>query len=215
MSTKGVCPQCKGTLVVRTKQHGTFPRCEACLAKNKQARYDRANRKRRENRCANAARGRYPDQACLVDVACVFCGSPFQQSSRHPGRPVCPGCRPKAAEERREKNLKRTAERYWADPEAARRRNLDRRLRAIGLSLEWYDAQPKVCGICGTIDPQGKGSWCVDHDHQCCPYGPRQGCPKCVRGLLCNPCNTGLGHFKDDPVRLQAAIAWVQKHRSI
>ncbi|MET9625629.1 endonuclease domain-containing protein [Streptomyces sp. NPDC006464] len=28
----------------------------------------------------------------------------------------------------------------------------------------------------------------MDHDHNCCT-----GCPHCVRGLLCRPCNTDLG----------------------
>lgn len=31
-----------------------------------------------------------------------------------------------------------------------------------------------------------------------------------VRGALCNNCNTGLGHFKSDPVRLAAAIAYLE-----
>jgi hypothetical protein len=44
----------------------------------------------------------------------------------------------------------------------------------------------------------------VDHDHACCP-GPKS-CGKCVRFLLCDKCNVGLGSFSDDPLRMAKAI---------
>jgi hypothetical protein len=31
-----------------------------------------------------------------------------------------------------------------------------------------------------------------------------------VRGLVCRPCNTGMGHFKHDPVRLRAAADHIE-----
>jgi len=43
----------------------------------------------------------------------------------------------------------------------------------------------------------------IDHDHQCCEGS--WSCGKCVRCLLCVNCNRGLGHFRDDPWRLQRA----------
>lgn len=54
--------------------------------------------------------------------------------------------------------------------------------------------QGGVCAICKGVDPFGK--LVVDHDHACCP-GQRS-CGKCTRGLLCNACNKGLGHFRDN-----------------
>ena len=48
--------------------------------------------------------------------------------------------------------------------------------------------------ICGD-----EGPLVVDHDHQ---TGK-------VRGMLCNHCNRGLGHFKDSPMLLEFAAQYL------
>lgn len=58
------------------------------------------------------------------------------------------------------------------------------------------------CAICGSGDTKTNGHMSVDHDHL---TGK-------VRGLLCGSCNVGLGQFKDDPIRLAAAIKYLQYH---
>ena len=50
------------------------------------------------------------------------------------------------------------------------------------------------CVICGV-----KEKLVVDHDHA---TGQ-------IRGMLCNHCNRGLGHFKDDPMLLEFAAQYL------
>lgn len=51
----------------------------------------------------------------------------------------------------------------------------------------------------------------IDHDHACCPT--RISCGECVRGVLCGPCNQGMGNFKDDAERLLKAVEYLE-HRN-
>ena len=72
------------------------------------------------------------------------------------------------------------------------------RRRKYGLSEPEFQALVSRsggrCGICGA-----EAALCVDHCHE----------TSRVRGLLCLHCNLGLGHFRDDPERMQAAIAYL------
>ena len=52
----------------------------------------------------------------------------------------------------------------------------------------------KECVICGVQE-----SLVVDHDHK---TGK-------IRGMLCNHCNRGLGHFRDDPTLLEFAAQYL------
>lgn len=72
---------------------------------------------------------------------------------------------------------------------------------------ELLEAQDGTCAICKSGDPQGNGKWSIDHDHSCCS-GARS-CGKCVRGLLCNGCNHGLGNFLDSVDSLHNAIEYL------
>ena len=60
------------------------------------------------------------------------------------------------------------------------------------------DEQGGVCAICRTRSPDH-----VDHNHA----------TGAVRGMLCLPCNTGLGHFNDDVAVMQQAIDYLNRHR--
>lgn len=62
--------------------------------------------------------------------------------------------------------------------------------------LDMFDEQGNKCAICSTSFDEVRA--CVDHSHE---TGK-------VRGLLCDKCNKGLGHFNDDPELLSKAIKY-------
>lgn len=67
-----------------------------------------------------------------------------------------------------------------------------------------------ICGIEFTFEGRTGSSPAVDHDHKCCPNSKT--CGQCVRGILCNCCNHGLGHFKDNIASLQNAVSFLESH---
>ena len=118
--------------------------------------------------------------------------------------------------------------RKYCSPEC-KKREMDARWRAksaagylrkyhYNLSEEHYAAllaaQGAVCAICGTSEWAGNtGKPNVDHDHGCNHPGKGvQSCAACVRGLLCDFCNRGLGMFRDDPARLRAAVDYLERY---
>lgn len=60
-----------------------------------------------------------------------------------------------------------------------------------------YEEQSHRCAICR--DPPGPRGFHLDHCHA----------TGVVRGLLCPPCNVGLGQFRDSPGRLWGAIDYL------
>lgn len=75
-----------------------------------------------------------------------------------------------------------------------------------GITPERYDEllaeQCAVCAICGGGEADARlYKLHVDHDHA---TGQ-------VRGLLCGSCNTGIGLLKDDPIRLELALAYLRR----
>lgn len=82
------------------------------------------------------------------------------------------------------------------NPKANRLMHIKRR---YGLSESAWDemvlAQSGRCAICSAATPD----LVIDHCHT----------SGAVRGLLCSPCNRGLGHFADDVDRMMSAVAYL------
>jgi hypothetical protein len=82
---------------------------------------------------------------------------------------------------------------YMARPEVHARQRLFARTRRYGLTPEGFRAlvelQAGLCAMC--TEPMNPRKTQIDHDHACCPG--KRSCGRCVRGLLCVPCNLALG----------------------
>ena len=91
-------------------------------------------------------------------------------------------------------------------------------LKKYNLTQDQYqeilESQGGVCGNpgCGTNQSGGQGRWHIDHDHACC--SGTWSCGRCVRGLLCNSCNVGLGMFGDNTTRLEGAVQYLRDWES-
>ena len=75
--------------------------------------------------------------------------------------------------------------------------------RTYGMTVHEFEtlleAQGGGCAICGTREPGGRGTFCVDHEHE---TGE-------IRGLLCHECNTRL----DEGAVSGEIAAYLNEHR--
>lgn len=122
---------------------------------------------------------------------------------------------------RRTERNKRASESINSDPlRRDRRREYQKsyqkeyRWKSVEAEIGARDSLLEKCGYrCEICDIEvDLDSMRIDHDHACCPSGSY--CKNCVRGVLCNGCNSGLGMFLDSPRSLMAAVGYV-KARSI
>jgi hypothetical protein len=82
-------------------------------------------------------------------------------------------------------------------------------------------AQADRCGACKEPLRFGEPrAVTVDHDPRCCQYeglgtkrtkGQPISCGKCVRALLCGPCNRAVGFLERYPQRLHMWIEYVRR----
>ena len=93
---------------------------------------------------------------------------------------------------------------------SSRKKKDDGLRRKYGITIEQWEEmfkeQGMCCAICKAEEPRhGSGSFVVDHCHS----------ELYVRGILCGPCNAMIGLAKDSTETLKAAIAYLEKKRSV
>ena len=113
-----------------------------------------------------------------------------------------------------EKRKKISREQYdkHETPERTRKRMLWFHYR---ITLEEYDAllkkQDGKCALC--LRPRRKRPLAVDHDHSCCK-GNRI-CGRCVRGLICTPCNRAVGSIEFWPGWLERYLEYRKTYNPV
>lgn len=84
-----------------------------------------------------------------------------------------------------------------------------------GIDKEFFDKmledQNYRCAICE--EQFEDGSQNVDHDHTHCSGS--YGCIKCVRAILCNSCNWGIGQFRDNIANIRKAADYLESHKRL
>ena len=121
-------------------------------------------------------------------------------------RPICIECHAKDG-------AKRWEEVYKGSERVRTRMRREGIKRTYNITLEDYDRmleeQNFACAICSIHISELDKSLCIDYDHKCCPG--KDSCGNCIRGLLCNLCNTGLGMFRDSPELMEIATEYIEK----
>lgn len=152
------------------------------------------------------------------ELGLAWC-SKCKQDKPHHEFMKCPGRRPFGLSSHclicdSQRKAKQKRNQYWSLDENARK-NINRKKHLEKFNLletdynDMIETQKGKCAICGNAEfsvhhHSGKiRRLSVDHCHQ---TGK-------VRGLLCNLCNKGLGHFKDNVDYLIAAIKYLEKYK--
>ena len=166
-----------------------------------------------------------------VAESCKGCGSAFERAKGAPQKFCTPECRrlsrfkasanckacgsdfTRSLKEAQSNNRGRWhsggRSKYCSDGCADDGRVLNRYGITVAVRNRLLVEQNGGCAICGTSEPGGMGGWHTDHDHSCC--GGDKSCGKCVRGLLCQRCNVGLGLFRDDRTLLRTAAVYLDR----
>lgn len=107
------------------------------------------------------------------------------------------------------KRKNRQADKIKRESEDFKRKKKNKDLiRNFGINIEQYelmlDQQDGKCAICNSHSCKSGRKFAVDHNHE---TGQ-------VRALLCQNCNTALGHFQDSQELLLTAISYLQTHNN-
>lgn len=114
----------------------------------------------------------------------------------------------------RDKNKEKEATRRYrqAHPERVKQQSVEQKLKQnYGITLAEYNTlfekQGGLCAICKLPERSTlKGNLLklsVDHDHVTLK----------IRQLLCRKCNSAIGLFDDDVLKMQSAVDYINRHR--
>jgi hypothetical protein len=100
----------------------------------------------------------------------------------------------------------------------AEREKLTKRMYKFNLNKEAWDELKlrfnNRCAICHQSETAKINGvvkeLSIDHDHSCCPG--KTSCGRCIRGLLCQKCNSAIGYLNDDIELLNNAIEYLLSH---
>ena len=98
----------------------------------------------------------------------------------------------------------------YSEPDERRRRHASKLRYWYALPPGAYDMllhiQQYRCALCGDAFGVGpKLSPAVDHDHS----------TGVIRGIIHQECNRGIGHFEDNPVKLERAATYLRTARTV
>lgn len=183
-------------------RHGRHAHCRDCF--NAGVR-ERTSARKAGNQLPRRLHG--PIEPLPEAKVCSKCGveKPIdaygkQKGGRFGRHPTCKECRRASTRRHYEENRDGILAKQKLNPQKHENQRWAERKAKYGVTREIYAAmvaaQDGRCAVCG----ERPDRLCIDHDHE---TGK-------VRGLLCSSCNIALGHFRDDPVRLAAAIGYLR-----
>lgn len=129
------------------------------------------------------------------------------------GKPTCPKCNvnPKDGSQSYCLECRKNWSRQYRETPSYQKLAIRSKAKRFGMTyeevIELFEKQNKSCAICNKEQPllshSGYDTLHIDHCHA---TGKS-------RGLLCTHCNTALGKFRDDPVRLRTAADYIERHK--
>jgi len=148
------------------------------------------------------------------DRVCLTCEVTFQptgQSHRY-----CTSCRleRRKAQGREYHNNYPERQRKWQQDNPDKVLGAQYRHR-FGIGLSDYETLLEIqdgrCWICKKTPDENtlQRRLAVDHNRTCC--SGKRSCGNCIRGLLCQRCNQGVGLFDDDPDLFMRAASYLME----
>jgi len=183
-----ICPECSSDFQISVYANRKL--CTDCAKRKRQVAAREHDRRRRP--------------APVHSLVCCECKTRFDHQGMGPIPKYCPDCKKQYAR-LYEKNKR---QRGPKNSEALKSTRLKHR---YGLSSAQYqeviDLKDGTCYVCEKAPAPGKSLY-IDHNHACCPG--EKSCGKCVRGALCQACNSALGQIRDNVQSLEYLIKYLE-----